>query len=134
MILRTGLEIGQFVKFQHQFGEVDQMIGGHPVAEIRRQKQRGVAVNGNETSEPVFRTLLPRGCSICLTKNRVFQVRQTARALHQPRDGFFIQQFGQQLGNGFGLSRQNKIRRYFAQRLKHKTPQMRARMRQNQLR
>ena len=40
----------------------------------------------------------------------------------------------QQLHNCFTLPRQNQIRRDFAQRLKHKPPQMRARMRQNQFR
>ena len=48
-----------------------------------------------------------------------------AAPLHNPAE---------QLGNCFRLPRQNQIRRDFAQRLKHKPPQMRPRMRQDQFR
>jgi hypothetical protein len=44
---------------------VDKMIGGHPVAEIGRQKQRSVAVDRNETGGHVCQTRPLRGCSIC---------------------------------------------------------------------
>ena len=54
--------------------------------------------------------------------------------LLEPRDGFRVLQHRQQLCHGFALSRQDQIRRDFAQRLKHKTAQMRARMRQSQVR
>ena len=49
--------------------EVDEMISGHPVAEIGRQEQRGVAVNQNEAGGHVFQTHPLRGCSICLKQS-----------------------------------------------------------------
>jgi hypothetical protein len=45
------------------------MIGGHPVAQVGREQQRGVAVNGNKAGRHVFLTQQPGGSSICLTKN-----------------------------------------------------------------
>ena len=45
-----------------------------------------------------------------------------------------LRQSGKQFRDRLPLPRQNQIRRDFTQRLKHKPPQMRARMRQNQLR
>ena len=44
--------------------EVDQMIGGHPVAKVRWQKQRGITVNDNEAGGHVFQTPVLRCCSI----------------------------------------------------------------------
>jgi hypothetical protein len=46
--------------------EVDQMIGGHPVAQIGREQQQGVAVNRNEVASRVFQTPEPRRGSIRL--------------------------------------------------------------------
>ncbi len=50
--------------------EVDEMIGGHPVAQIGRQQQWRVAVNRNKAGGHVFQTLR-RTCSIRLIKNHV---------------------------------------------------------------
>ena len=53
------------------------------------------------------------------------QIRVTVSSAGKPRE---------QLRNRFPLPRQNQLRRDFTQRLKHKPPQMRPRMRQNQFR
>jgi len=44
--------------------EVDQVIGGHPLAQMGREEQRGVTVNGNETGGHAFQTRTPSNCSI----------------------------------------------------------------------
>lgn len=52
--------------------EVDEMIGRHPVAQIRREQQRSVAVSRNKAGRHGFQTRPPCGSSISPTKNRVF--------------------------------------------------------------
>jgi hypothetical protein len=48
------------------------VIGRHPVAQIGREQQRGVAVNRNEAGGHAFQTHPPRGCSMKRKNNSVF--------------------------------------------------------------
>jgi hypothetical protein len=74
ILFGTGAALVDFDLAQVQRGdgvhdEVNQVIGGHPVAQIGRQKQRGVAVNGNETRGHVSQTRLLRPRSKPETKS-----------------------------------------------------------------
>jgi hypothetical protein len=46
--------------------EVNEVIGGHPIAEVGGEPQRGVAVKGNEARREVLQTRTPRRRSIRL--------------------------------------------------------------------
>ena len=79
---------------------------------------------------PNFRQVLDCGGPPPLFQSVFIRVHQWLN----PFKNFVGRQLRKQLRNRFALSRQNQIRRDFAQRLKHKPPQMRPRMRQNQIR